>query len=332
MSGRAGAGVGTLSLERSQPEQDGRKPIVAARRLTKRYGDFEAVKGIDFEVCRQECFGFLGPNGAGKTTTMKMIHCASPVTSGELTVAGLDVMSHPREVKALLGVVSQNDNLDPDLSVRQNLVVYARYFDIPRSVALRRADELLELFQLSDRADATVHELSGGMKRRLVIARGLLNEPDVLILDEPTTGLDPQARHLVWQKVSYLKQTGTTLLLTTHYMDEAARLCDRLVIMHHGQILAEGSPAELIERHAGPEVLELHVGPAERQRVRQALAGDGAGCASIEVEDGLFIFCPDATALRARLHIDRDYIQRAATLEDVFLRLTGGKLVEGEVG
>ncbi|HEX6511259.1 MAG TPA: ATP-binding cassette domain-containing protein, partial [Chloroflexota bacterium] len=189
-------------------------PIVFARGLIKRYGDFEAVKGIDFEVRRQECFGILGPNGAGKTTTMRMIHCASPVTSGQLTVAGLDVTRYPRQVKALLGVVSQSDNLDPDLTVRQNLIVYARYFDIPRRVAGERADELLELFQLGERADAPVSELSGGMKRRLVIARGLLNEPEILLLDEPTTGLDPQARRLVWQKVSYLKQSGTTLLLT----------------------------------------------------------------------------------------------------------------------
>src|SRR5579862_3298614 len=274
---------------------------VIAHALTKRYGDIEAVRGIDFQVGRQECFGFLGPNGAGKTTTMKMIHCASPVTSGELTVAGLDVMRHPRQVKALLGVVSQNDNLDPDLSVRQNLVVYARYFDVPRSIALARSAELLELFQLSDRADARVSELSGGMKRRLVIARGLLNEPEILLLDEPTTGLDPQARHLVWQKVSYLKQTGTTLLLTTHYMDEAARLCDRLVIMHHGQILAEGSPAELVAKHAGAEILELHVEPAERERFRHALSAEGPDCEAIDVEDGLFTFCPDATELRRRL-------------------------------
>ncbi|HLY68053.1 MAG TPA: ABC transporter ATP-binding protein [Chloroflexota bacterium] len=305
---------------------------VIAHALTKRYGDIEAVRGIDFQVGRQECFGFLGPNGAGKTTTMKMIHCASPVTSGELTVAGLDVMRHPRQVKALLGVVSQNDNLDPDLSVRQNLVVYARYFDVPRSIALARSAELLELFQLSDRADARVSELSGGMKRRLVIARGLLNEPEILLLDEPTTGLDPQARHLVWQKVSYLKQTGTTLLLTTHYMDEAARLCDRLVIMHHGQILAEGSPAELVAKHAGAEILELHVEPAERERFRHALSAEGPDCDAIDVEDGLFTFCPDATELRRRLGIDRDYVQRPATLEDVFLRLTGGNLQEGADG
>jgi lipooligosaccharide transport system ATP-binding protein len=230
--------------------------IVVARGLTKRYGDFEAVKGIDFDVRRQECFGFLGPNGAGKTTTMRMIHCASPVTAGQLTVAGLDVMRCPRQVKALLGVVSQNDNLDPDLTVRQNLVVYARYFDIPRRTALRRADELLALFQLADRAEAQVSDLSGGMKRRLVIARGLLNEPQVLMLDEPTTGLDPQARRLVWQKVSYLKERGTTLLLTTHYMEEATQLCDRLVIMDRGRILAEGSPAALVQRHAAGGNLE----------------------------------------------------------------------------
>jgi lipooligosaccharide transport system ATP-binding protein len=302
--------------------------MVVASGLTKRYGDFEAVRGIDFEICRQECFGFLGPNGAGKTTTMRMIHCASPVTAGQLTVAGLDVSRQPRQVKALLGVVSQADNLDPDLRVRQNLVVYARYFDIPKPEALRRADELLELFQLTDKADAKVHELSGGLKRRLVIARGLLNEPQILLLDEPTTGLDPQARHLVWQKVSYLRSTGTTLLLTTHYMDEAARLCDRLVIMHHGQILAEGSPAELVERHAGREILELHFDGAERQRIASQLSAQDVQ--HVEVEDGLFIYCADATELRSRLGISSGYVQRASTLEDVFLRLTGGRLEEGQ--
>ena len=306
--------------------------IISARGLTKSYGEIKAVSGIDFDVRRQECFGFLGPNGAGKTTTMRMIHCASPVTSGELTVAGLDVMRFPRQVKALLGVVSQSDNLDPDLGVRQNLVVYARYFDIPRKEAEKRADELLELFQLSDRAGAQVSELSGGMKRRLVLARGLLNEPEILLMDEPTTGLDPQARHLVWQKVSYLKSTGTTLLLTTHYMEEAARLCDRLVIMHHGQILAEGSPTELVERHAGREILEVHGDAAERQRIQQVLAADAKGSVAVQMEDGLFIFCADVSSIRERLALERQFIQRPATLEDVFLRLTGGKLQEGASG
>ncbi|MBV9119409.1 MAG: ABC transporter ATP-binding protein [Chloroflexi bacterium] len=318
-----------LSPEKLAEGQQSRASVVRARALTKRYGDFEAVKGIDFDVWRQECFGVLGPNGAGKTTTMKMVHCASPVTSGELLVAGLDVMRFPRQVKALLGVVPQSDNLDPDLTVRQNLLVYARYFDIAAAEAQTRSDDLLDLFQLTEKASAKVSELSGGMKRRLVIARGLLNQPEVLLLDEPTTGLDPQARHLVWQKVSLLKEQGTTLMLTTHYMDEAARLCDRLVIMHHGQILAEGSPRDLIERHAGREVLEVHGDAARRDTIRASL---GADVATIEVEDQLFLFAPDPAEVRRRLGLERDFLQRASTLEDVFLRLTGGRLQEDASG
>ncbi|HEU0168783.1 MAG TPA: ABC transporter ATP-binding protein [Chloroflexota bacterium] len=306
--------------------------IVSARGLTKRFGAFEAVRGIDFDVHRQECFGFLGPNGAGKTSTLKMIYCASPVTAGHLTVRGLDVMRQPRQVKSLLGVAAQSDNLDPDLTVRHNLRVHARYFDIPGEVAAERAEGLLTLFQLQSKAEAQVKELSGGMKRRLVIARALINEPDILLLDEPTTGLDPQARHLVWQKVSALKAAGTTLLLTTHYMDEAARLCDRLVIMNHGLILAEGTPAELTLRFAGREALEVRSNADDRKRLLAQLAADPDHVRTADVEDALFLFSDDATELRERLGLERGFVQRPSTLEDVFLTLTGsGLAAEGEV-
>ncbi len=303
-------------------------PIITARGLTKRFGDFEAVKGIDFDVYKQECFGLLGPNGAGKTSTLKMIYCASPVTSGQLLVNGLDVMAEPRAVKAILGVAAQNDNLDPDLTVVQNLRVYARYFDVPGTVARARADEMLELFQLTDRSASKVKELSGGMKRRLVIARALMNQPEILLLDEPTTGLDPQARHLVWQKVSSLKAAGTTLILTTHYMDEAARLCDRLLIINQGRILAEGKPAELVLRFAGREALELHVEPAERDRIIEQLGRDGQTPRMADVEDALFLFSDDANRLREELGLRHGFVQRPATLEDVFLSLTGDELPE----
>ena len=304
--------------------------IVSARKLTKRFGDFEAVKGIDFDVFRQECFGFLGPNGAGKTSTLKMIYAGSPVTSGELLVNGIDVTRDARRVKSLLGVAAQNDNLDPDLSVVQNLRVHARYFDIPPRVAAARADELLQLFQLDYKANSRVRDLSGGMKRRLVIARALVNEPDILLLDEPTTGLDPQARHLVWQKVNTLKQAGTTLLLTTHYMDEAARLCDRLVIMNRGLILAQGTPAELTLRFAGREVLELRVTANDAQRLRARLAGGGLHARTADVEEALFVFSNDADAVRRQLGVERDFVQRPSTLEDVFLTLTGTGLISEE--
>ncbi|MCI0850350.1 MAG: ATP-binding cassette domain-containing protein, partial [Chloroflexi bacterium] len=229
--------------------------IIHARNLVKRFGDLVAVDAIDLSVREGECFGLLGPNGAGKTSTVRMITCVSPVTAGELTVAGMDVAREPRRIKAILGVVPQDNNLDPDLTVWQNLAVYARYFDIPAEVARPRAEEMIELFQLADRRDEIVDKLSGGMQRRLIIARALINEPRILILDEPTAGLDPQARHLVWQKLRYLRSQGVTLLLTTHYMEEATHLCDRLVIMHLGKILAQGAPADLIERHVGRQVI-----------------------------------------------------------------------------
>src|SRR3972149_1980634 len=247
--------------------------IIHARNIVKCYGTFTAVDGISFSVRAAECFGFLGPNGAGKTTTIRMITCVSPVTAGELTVDGMDVRREARRIKAALGVVPQDNNLDPDLSVRQNLRVYGRYFDLPPHLVEERIDESLALFQLSDRANDRIASLSSGMQRRLTVARGLINAPKILVLDEPTTGLDPQARHLVWQKLRYLRSQGVTMLLTSHYMDEAAHICDRIVIIHQGRIMGEGSPEELVERHVGQEVVEILPRPDERPALPARLAG-----------------------------------------------------------
>jgi lipooligosaccharide transport system ATP-binding protein len=304
--------------------------IIRARNLVKRYGDLTAVDGIDFDVHEGECFGLLGPNGAGKTTTTRMITCVSPVTSGELTVAGMDVRLDPRHIKSVLGVVPQEDNLDPDLTVRQNLAVYARYYDIPRSLANQRVEESLALFQLTEKQHEPIYALSTGLKRRLTIARGLLNQPTILVLDEPTTGLDPQARHLVWQKLRYLQAQGVTMLLCTHYMDEAAHLCDRLVIMHQGRILVEGPPTKLVEEHAGSEVVELHLAGPEREKVL-AEVRSRPGLTVEEVEDILYIYArtADGRANIADLNLDGEkVIYRHANLEDVFLRLTGRGLIE----
>lgn len=298
--------------------------IIVARRLVKRYGDFTAVNGISFSVRGGECFGLLGPNGAGKTSTIRMINCVSPVTDGELTVDGLDVQVSPREVKQVLGVVPQENNLDPDLSVRQNLRAYARYFDMPKDLAEVRIDDALQLFQLTDRQHARLDELSGGFKRRLLIARGLLNRPRILVLDEPTTGLDPQARHLVWQKLRLLRSHGVTMLLTTHYMDEAAHLCDRIVIIDRGRIIAEGTPDDLIEAHAGRDVVEIHIGDLDAAPVMQELLShDG-----LDVErsdDILYVFMDSADDFdprRVEEQAER-VVYRRANLEDVFLKLTG---------
>src|SRR5437867_800417 len=231
--------------------------VIEAKALTKKYGDLVAVDGIDFAIQAGECYGFLGPNGAGKTTTVKMIHCFAPVTSGELRVFGMEVQARPREIKARIGVCQQEDNLDPDFSVHKNLLVFARYFGMPAPEGKRRAKDLLDFMGLWERRDAAIRELSGGLKRRLVIARALINDPDLLILDEPTTGLDPQSRHQVWDRVRILRKRGKTILLTTHYMDEAQTLCDRLVIMDHGTILVEGPPAELVRSRVGREVVEI---------------------------------------------------------------------------
>ena len=303
--------------------------IIRAHDLVKRYGTLTAVDGISFSVRTGECFGFLGPNGAGKTTTIRMISCTSPVTSGELTVGEMDVRREPRRIKAALGVVPQENNLDPDLSVRQNLRVYGRYFDLPSRLVEERIDESLELFQLSDRQDDRIAELSSGMQRRLTIARGLINAPRILVLDEPTTGLDPQARHLVWQKLRYLRSQGVTMLLTTHYMEEAAHLCDRIVIIHRGKIIVEGTPGELVERFGGREVVEIHMGDAERGALMERLAAV-EGLMVEEVEDIVYVyvlegdgFDPSALKLEAT-----KVVYRQANLEDVFLRMTGRGLQE----
>jgi lipooligosaccharide transport system ATP-binding protein len=305
------------------------QPVISAQGLLKRYGGFTAVDRIDFDVLPAECFGFLGPNGAGKSTTIRMTTCMSPPSGGRLLVDGLDVLYDHRRIKARLGVVSQDDNLDSDLSVRENLLMYARYFDPPHGEPERRADEVLELFQLREKRDERIDELSGGMKRRLTIARALMSHPIALILDEPTTGLDPQARHLVWRQLRALKERGMTLLLTTHYMDEAARLCDRLVIMHQGRILVRGTPDELIREHAGFEVVEFRLPPSRRAGLLARLAA----IEGIEVEEGedtVYIFSKEPAAeLVETLGTDPDEtLVRRANLEDVFLRLTGRGLLD----
>jgi lipooligosaccharide transport system ATP-binding protein len=301
-----------------------------ARGLRKSYGDFEAVKGVDFEVYRGECFGFLGPNGAGKTSTMKMIYGVAVPTGGELRVAGLDVREHGREIKRRIGVVSQENNLDEDLTVRENLLVYGRYYDIPKKLALQRAGELLDFVQLQEKANAEVEELSGGMKRRLLIARALINDPEIVILDEPTTGLDPQARHLVWERLRALVNEGKTLILTTHYMDEAAQLCNRLVIMEGGRIVTEGSPEAMIREHVSPEVLEFRAGNGSLDGLRPVLENEAD--AIEESGDILLAYTSDAGALMEKVRTSGaradNTTYRRSGLEDVFLRLTGRRLVE----
>jgi lipooligosaccharide transport system ATP-binding protein len=303
--------------------------IIRAHDLVKRYGTFTAVDGISFSVGAGECFGFLGPNGAGKTTTIRMIGCVSPVTAGGLTVDGMDVRVEPRRIKAALGVVPQENSLDPDLSVRQNLRVYGRYFDLPEPLVNERIDESLALFQLSDRQDAQIASLSSGMQRRLTIARGLINAPKIMVLDEPTTGLDPQARHLVWQKLRYLRSQGVTMLLTTHYMEEAAHLCDRIVIIHQGKIIAEGTPDDLVERFAGREVVEVQVDGTERAELLRRLS-TVEGLMVEEVEDMIYVYLLAENGLDpAALKADGSrVVYRQANLEDVFLRLTGRGLQE----
>ncbi len=303
--------------------------IICASDLVKRYGTFVAVDGISFSVRAGECFGFLGPNGAGKTTTIRMIGCVSPVTAGELTVDGMDVRVEPRRIKATLGVIPQENSLDPDLSVRQNLRVYGRYFDLPSRLVDERIDESLALFQLSDRQDDRIASLSSGMQRRLTIARGLINAPKIMVLDEPTTGLDPQARHLVWQKLRYLRSQGVTMLLTTHYMEEAAHLCDRIVVIHQGKIIAEGTPDELVERFAGREVVEVQVDGTERAALLQRLSVV-EGLMVEEVEDVIYVYVLAEDGLDpAALKIEGSrVVYRKANLEDVFLRLTGRGIQE----
>ncbi len=306
------------------------EPLVSARKLTKRFAEFTAVDAIDFDVQAGESFGFLGPNGAGKTSTMRMIACSSPVSDGTLQVIGMDPRTQAREIKARLGVVPQLDNLDTELTVRENLEMYARYFDIPGDVARSRADELLQFVQLDERARDKVEPLSGGMKRRLTIARALINEPDLVIFDEPTTGLDPQARHLLWDRLYRLKQRGATLIITTHYMDEAEQLCDRLVVMDKAHIVAVGSPRQLIDQYSSKEVLELRLSDA----VRSSLDGklEGIGDRLEDLPDRVLIYTDDGE--RTMEEINRRHIPvegtlvRRSSLEDVFLRLTGRSLVD----
>jgi len=308
-------------------------PLIYAHNLVKRYDDFVAVAGIDLSVKPGEAFGFLGPNGAGKSTTMRMIGCVSEPTDGELTVLGLDTTKQGAQIRARLGVVPQEDTLDGEMSVFENLVIYARYFGIKYKVARERARELLEFVRLSDRADKKVEELSGGMKRRLTIARALVNEPDIVMLDEPTTGLDPQARHLVWERLFQLKQQGITIILTTHYMDEAEQLCDRLVIMDGGRIASEGSPRELIERHVTKEVVELRFNGRHTSELGDIAAKlDGISGQVDPLPDRILLYSDDAETAVAEIHArglePSSVLERRATLEDVFLRLTGRSLIE----
>ena len=305
-------------------------PLIHARGLTKKFGDFTAVDAIDFDVASGESFGFLGPNGAGKTSTMRMVGCVSPVTAGTLRILGLDPAIDGPRIRGRLGVVPQQDTLDTELSVRDNLVIYARYFGMSRAEARKKADVLLEFVQLSERATDKVEPLSGGMKRRLTIARSLINDPSILLLDEPTTGLDPQARHLLWDRLYRLKQQGVTLVLTTHYMDEAEQLCDRLVVMDKAKIVAEGSPLQLIERYSTKEVTELRF----KVGVQETLDGqlDGLGERIERLPDRVLVYSDDGEAAAAAAHerglVPETVLVRRSSLEDVFLRLTGRSLVE----
>jgi lipooligosaccharide transport system ATP-binding protein len=303
--------------------------MVVARGLTKIYGEFTAVRGIDVTVRRGEAFGFLGPNGAGKSSTMRMIAATSPVSAGELRIVGMDPAVEGSAIRARLGVCPQEDTLDNELNVRENLTVYGRYFGIPRRECAERADELLAFVQLSDRAKAKVEDLSGGMKRRLIIARSLVNRPEILLLDEPTTGLDPQARHLVWERLFRLRQQGVTLVLTTHYMDEAEQLCDRLVVMDDGRIAAEGSPAELIAAHSSREVVELRF-DGEHAAVAKKLEDLAERVEVLPDRLLLYTAAGEATieAVAARGLHPRQVLIRRSTLEDVFLRLTGRSLID----
>ena len=304
--------------------------LVHAAGLVKRFGEIVAVDGIDFEVSRGEAFGFLGPNGAGKTTTMKMVSSVSPPTGGTLRVFDLDPTTEGKTIRARLGVVPQGDALDNELTVRENIYIYGRYFGLSRAEVQRRAGELLEFVQLADRADSKVDELSGGMRRRLTIARALVNEPELILLDEPTTGLDPQARHGLWERLFRLKQEGVTLILTTHYMDEAEQLGDRLVIMDHGKIVTEGAPGELIRRHSSREVVELRLREDKRSETLAPL--DGVATRIEELADRVLLYTDDgdetAAALNRRGVETESVLVRRSTLEDVFLRLTGRALVD----
>ena len=304
--------------------------LILARGLTKNYGDFRAVAGIDFSVAKGESFGLLGPNGAGKSTTMRIIAATSRRTAGELSILGLDPEERGPQVRAHLGVVPQQDNLDTELTVAENLYVYGRYFGLGKKYLKDKVGELLAFAQLEDKKDVKVDALSGGMKRRLTIARALVSEPDILMLDEPTTGLDPQARHILWDRLFRLKEDGVTLIITTHFMDEAEQLCDRLIVMDRGKIMAEGSPAELIKKYATKEVLEVRFGSDRNKEVAPVLR---QLCNRIEeLPDRILLYVDDGEALleeitAKKLHPNTSLVRRSS-LEDVFLRLTGRSLIE----
>ena len=304
------------------------KILISAKDLRKKYGTLTAVDGISFEIREGECFGFLGPNGAGKTTTVKMIHCVSPVTSGTLLVNGQPAHIDNRAIKRMTGLVPQEITLDPDLTVAENLIIFARFFDISRREAKRRIAELLAFVELEAKRNSKISELSTGMKRRLMVARALLNHPKLIVADEPTTGLDPQARHLIWQRLRQLKSQGTTLVLTTQYMEEAQQLCDRIVVMHQGRILKEGVPSTLVSEEIGREVVEIRVPKEEDERIIVHLSA--FSCGHERVGDTLFFYCRDGHDLMKRLiELDlHNFLTRPATLEDVFLKLTGRSLIE----
>jgi lipooligosaccharide transport system ATP-binding protein len=302
--------------------------LVSAKNLTKKYGSLTAVDGISFEILQGECFGFLGPNGAGKTTTVKMIHCVSPVTSGTLLVNGLPAHIDNRALKLVTGIIPQEITLDIDLTVFENLSIFAKFFDIPKREARDRIAELLKFVELEAKRNSKIDALSTGMKRRLLIARALLNHPKLIVADEPTTGLDPQARHLIWQRLRQLKSEGTTLILTTQYMEEAYQLCDRIVVMHKGKILKEGVPTKLVEEEIGREVVEVRVPKEEDERIVGQLSS--FSCGHERVGDTLYFYCRDGQGLMRKLiELDlHNYLTRPASLEDVFLKLTGRSLIE----
>ena len=304
--------------------------LISARGLTKRYGDFTAVNAIDFDVAKGESFGLLGPNGAGKSTTMRIIAATSQRTSGTITILGRDPEEHGPQIRAHLGVVPQQDNLDTELTVTENLFIYGRYFGLSKKFIRTKIEELLEFAQLEEKRDVKVDALSGGMKRRLTIARALVSEPDILMLDEPTTGLDPQARHILWDRLFRLKELGVTLVITTHFMDEAEQLCDRLVVMDKGKIMAEGSPLELIKTYSTKEVLEVRFGSDRNKEIAPTLR---AMCSRMEeLPDRILMYVEDGEALleeilNKKLHPTTSLVRRSS-LEDVFLRLTGRTLIE----
>jgi lipooligosaccharide transport system ATP-binding protein len=296
--------------------------LIYARSLTKKFGNLTAVDNIDFEVYKGECVGFLGPNGAGKTTTVRMIYCFLPLTEGELSVAGMSVAEQAREIKSIVGVAPQEDNLDPDFTVVKNLIVYARYFNIPKAEAAKRAAEQLKFFQLQEKQNVSISELSTGMKRRLIVARALINEPQILLLDEPTTGLDPQARHLVWEEVRSLRKRGVTIILTTHYMDEAAALCDRILIMDNGKIIEQGVPTELIRKHVGEDVLEID----NDEQLVETLKKEFPAARFEAFGDRIHVFTSQPHGVFESFlekFPSKNVTIRNANLEDVFLKLTG---------